>query len=113
MDRYGLRGLLIGTIGGCLIAGALYYEMEYIFPYPDNELGGFHLYLVLLGAMVGWCCCQFRSRACPACGEPMGHPHFPGGEGPGPILYQCPRCERITPYEEAVAAEQKPDGDRA
>jgi hypothetical protein len=106
MDHDGLKGMIGGALIGSLIVGVLYLETSYLFPMPDGKLTGFAIYLILLWSFIGWACSAFRARACPACGDSMGRPHFPQGEGPGPILYECPRCGRVTPYEEAVATER-------
>ncbi len=111
MYRFSLRRMVIGAATGTIIALVLFLEVKYVFPMPESKPDGFLALIVVMGTFIGWACGEFRSRDCPRCRTPMGHPHFPGGEGPGPILYQCPKCGEITPFEEAVAQERKTDHD--
>jgi hypothetical protein len=111
MDRVSLKRTLIGLAVGASLALLMYVEVRYIFPMPESKPGGFLFLVVIMGAGIGWACGTFRSRNCPKCGVPMGHPSFPGGEGPGPILYQCPGCGLVTEYQQAVDHERKTDGD--
>ncbi len=111
MDRISLKRMVTGAVIGSLISLLLYVEIKYVFPMPESKPAGFLALIVVMGAFIGWACGEFRSRDCPRCGTPMGTPHFPGGEGPGPILYQCPNCGGITPFEEAVAPGRKTDHD--
>lgn len=113
MDRTSLTWTVTGAGLGSLIALALFVESQYVFPIPESKPAGFLALVVVMGAFIGWACREFRSRDCPRCGTPMGRPHFPGGEGPGPILYRCAHCGRITPFEEAVARDRKTDHDRS
>ncbi|WP_422929050.1 hypothetical protein [Singulisphaera sp. PoT] len=107
MDRIGLKGMSRGAIVGLLIALTLWVEIRYVFPMPDSKPTGFMVYLVLMGAFIGWALGEFRSRTCTKCGASMGRPHFPAGEGPGPILYRCGNCGEVIPFEDAVAYESK------
>jgi hypothetical protein len=88
-----------GAVIGSIISLVLFIETKYVFPIPQSKPAGFLALIVLMGAFIGWACAEFRSRDCPRCGTPMGRPHFPAGERPGRILYQCPNCGGITPYQ--------------
>ena len=106
MDRIGLKGLILGIMGGLAFVLVLHAETTYLFPLPNSKPEGFYLLSILMGGAVGWSCGQFRSRACPKCGTEMGTPHFPSGEASGPILYECPKCRTFIAYEDVVAAEE-------
>lgn len=109
MDRTSLKRMAIGATVGSLLAIVMYVETKSVFPMPESKPAGFLTPVVVMGACIGWACGEFRSRACPNCGTPMGSPHFPGGEGPGPIVYRCARCGRIMLHEDVVDFERKGD----